>query len=84
MHSSRRAIPIESLLATLSITLALEFGQLWKPPTLQSLRQQPIIGFLLGNQFIWSDVICCVTGAVSATLADSLFFVRPPANKSAG
>ena len=50
------------VLAVLVITLGLEFGQLWKPPILQFLRAQPISGFILGNRFIWSDVVCCVVG----------------------
>lgn len=64
------------LWATLSITLALEFGQLWNPPTLQWLRQQPVIGFILGNHFIWSDVICCLVGAFFALLVDQLCIAR--------
>ena len=67
---------VETLMAaTLGITLTLEFGQLWKPATLQWLRQQPVIGFILGNHFIWSDVICCSVGTVIAVCADILFVV---------
>ena len=58
------------LSATLAITLALEFGQLWNPQVLLWLRQKPIIGFILGNHFIWSDVVCCVTGAFCTLLID--------------
>ncbi len=58
------------LIGTLAITLTLEFGQLWNPPLLLWLRQQPVIGFILGNHFIWSDVVCCVTGAFCAWLID--------------
>ena len=54
----------------LSITLTLEFGQLWNPPFLLWLRQQPISGFILGNSFIWSDVWCCLVGTFSAVLID--------------
>lgn len=61
---------------TLAITLTLEFGQLWKPPTLQWMRQQPIIGFVLGNHFIWSDVLCCILGTALALFAD-IFVVAP-------
>lgn len=69
------------LLTSLSITLTLEFGQLWNPPTLQWLRQQPVVGFILGNHFIWSDVVCCVTGALLALLFDILFVARVRNNK---
>jgi len=48
---------------TVVLTLAIEFGQLWQPDWLQWLRAQPVIGFLLGNSFIWSDVVCCLIGA---------------------
>ena len=70
--ASRRTL----LIATLAITLTLEFGQLWNPPALLWLRQQPIIGFILGNHFIWSDVVCCVTGALLALLIDFLLVNR--------
>jgi hypothetical protein len=67
-----------ALFATvLAIALTLEFGQLWKPPILQWLRAQPITGFVLGNHFIWSDIVCCTIGAVLALLADSIFFAKP-------
>jgi glycopeptide antibiotics resistance protein len=69
------------IVATLAITLTLEFSQLWKPTTLQWLRQQPIIGFILGNHFIWSDVVCCVTGTLLAWLIDSLLVARLPISK---
>ena len=63
--------------ATLAITLTLEFGQLWQTPALQWLRQQPIIGFILGNHFIWSDVACCLVGTAAAWCADALLISRP-------
>ena len=51
---------------TLTLTLTLEFGQLWKPPLLQWLREQPGIGFVLGNSFVWSDVVCIAVGTLFA------------------
>lgn len=57
---------------TLALTLTLEFGQLWQPPTLQWLRNQPIVGFLLGNSFVWSDVLCCLVGGCVALAVDSI------------
>jgi len=62
----------------LVLTLTLEFGQLWKPPWLQHLRQQPGIGFVLGNSFIWSDVICYVVGAAVAVLMDTFRLLSDP------
>ena len=69
---------------TLSITLILEFGQLWNPPLLQWLRQQPVVGFILGNHFVWSDVVCCLTGTLLAVMADFLFVARSRNTEVAG
>ncbi len=69
--------------ATLVITLSLEFGQLWNPPALYWLRQQPFIGFVLGNHFVWSDVICCWAGALFALLSDRFILAQAPRSGSA-
>jgi len=61
---------VSLLTFVLVLTLTLEFGQLWQPPWLQYWRRQPGIGFVLGNSFIWSDVICCVVGAGVAAIVD--------------
>ncbi len=63
---------------TLGLTLTLEFGQLWQPAWLQWLREQPVIGFILGNSFVWSDVVCLVVGSVVAVIVDAVLsgFVR--------
>ena len=58
--------------AVLTLTLALEFGQLWQPPFLQWLRQQPGIGFILGNYFVWSDVACLLIGTAIAVIVDRM------------
>jgi len=69
---------------TLGITLTLEFGQLWKPPTLQWMRQQPLIGFILGNQFIWTDVLCCTAGTAFAFFVDVFAIARCKTMANAG
>ena len=58
------------LAGVLMLTLTLEFGQLWQPTWLQWLRRQPVSGFLLGNTFLWSDVVCCLVGSLLAVLLD--------------
>ena len=57
---------------TLLLTLSLEFGQLWQPPLLQWLREQPVIGFMLGNSFLWSDFACLLVGCVIAISIDAI------------
>ena len=61
---------ISLLVFVLGLTLTLEFGQLVRSPTLDWLRKQPGIGFVLGSTFIWSDVICCTVGAAIAVAFD--------------
>jgi len=58
--------------STLVLTLTLEFGQLWQPSALQSLREQPVIGFMLGNSFVWSDVVCLLVGSFISILIDAM------------
>lgn len=58
------------LASVLGLTLTLEFGQLWQPPALQWLREQPVVGFILGNSFLWSDVACLLVGSFIAVLLD--------------
>lgn len=64
--ASRRNIAI----GVLTLTLGLEFGQLCRLDVLQQLRQWPVIGFLLGNTFLWSDVGCLIVGTALAVLLD--------------
>jgi len=59
----------------LTLTLGLEFGQLRQPEFLQWLRRQPILGFMLGNTFVWSDVACLLVGSVLAVLIDAILSV---------
>ena len=59
---------------TLALTLSLEFDQLWRPPILQWLRDQPVIGFVLGNSFLCSDVACLLIGGVLAFLLDLVLY----------
>ena len=59
--------------SVLTLTLTIEFGQLWQPPWLQSARAWPIIGFVLGNTFLWSDVACLLVGVAIAVVADVVF-----------
>ena len=70
-----------SLLAfAVSLTLGIEFLQLWQPGTLQWLRTKPVIGFILGNTFLWSDVICCLVGSMIAVLIDMTLHLHPKAS----
>jgi len=69
---------VSLLLFVLVLTLTLEFSQLWKPPLLVYLRAQPGIGFVLGNSFLWSDVVCCLVGSFLAILIDQTSVLKIP------
>jgi len=58
--------------SVLALTLTIEFGQLWQPPWLQSLRAQPVIGFMLGSSFLLSDVACILIGTCLCLLIDTV------------
>ena len=60
------------VIGTFLLTQGIEFLQLWKPPLLQWMREKPILGFLLGTHFLWSDVVCISVGCVLAWLLDSV------------
>ena len=62
-----RTLAIATL--TLAWTLGIETLQFYEGEPLTTLRSAAPIRFLLGTQFLWSDVIClCVGTALSAFL----------------
>jgi len=65
------------IVGTAIMTLAIEFLQLWQVPWMVWLRAQPIIGFLLGNAFVWSDVACLIVGCVIAWGVDCAVVSSP-------
>lgn len=54
----------------LVFTLTIEFSQLSGTPMIESLRSIPVIRFLLGNTFLWTDVICLLVGAAVGVTLD--------------
>lgn len=64
--------------ATWAITLAIEFSQLAHPPWLNELRRYPGLGFMLGNTFLLSDVVCISAGIILCLALDPLLPKGPP------
>lgn len=54
-------------LLTLGFTLTIEISQLYRGEPLASLRGFPPTRFLLGTNFLWSDVACLLVGTTLAT-----------------
>lgn len=66
---------------TLMLTLAIEFSQRYEVEPLASLRAFPPTAFLLGKQFLWSDVACLFVGTLLAAI---IHLALPgPADRSA-
>ena len=53
-------------LFTLGFTVSIEFSQLYHGEPLTTLRGFPPTRFLLGTNFLWSDIICLVVGTALA------------------
>ena len=53
-------------LLTLTFTIAIEASQLYHGEPLATLRDFPPTRFLLGTNFLWSDIICLTVGSVLA------------------
>lgn len=53
-------------LLTLIFTVGIEVSQLYRGQPLAALRDFPPTGFLLGNQFLWSDIACLGLGTMLA------------------
>jgi len=60
---------------TLVFTLGIEASQLYQGEPLQTLRSFKLTGFLLGKQFLWSDVACLIIG--TALAAAGHYMMRP-------
>jgi hypothetical protein len=63
---------------TLTFTIAIETSQLYRGEPLASLRSFPTTRFLLGTNFLWSDVICLTVGTAFAAGLHNLL-TRPRA-----
>jgi hypothetical protein len=63
-------------------SLTVELSQLYHTPWIDKLRQIPVIVLLLGQGFLWSDLVCYGVGIGVGKLAKTLtvrhFPCRPP------
>jgi hypothetical protein len=56
--------------ATLIFSFAIEIGQLYHAPWIDSIRYTRIGGLVLGFGFLWSDLICYTAGVVVGVFVD--------------
>jgi hypothetical protein len=67
---------------SLVMAYALECSQLYHTPGLDRFRTTFIGHMMLGQGFLWSDLICDTAGIFSAAIAESLFLIITQRRKS--
>jgi Protein of unknown function (DUF2809) len=60
------------LIAALLFSFAIEFSQLYKVPWINNLRQTLFGRLVLGEGFLWSDLLCYTIGIGVGVLIDML------------
>jgi len=58
---------------TLAISLLVEFSQLYRAPWIDGIRETTIGALILGNGFLWTDLLCYLAGAILALIIDYSF-----------
>lgn len=61
---------------TLAFTLGIEASQLYHGEPLATLRSISLMRFLLGSQFLWSDVACLIVGTALSTALHRVIAVK--------
>ncbi|MFC2138448.1 DUF2809 domain-containing protein [Bacteroidota bacterium] len=56
--------PIKISIIIFLITVLLEFMQLWHPPLLERIRSTFLGRTLIGNSFVWTDIIYYFVGCI--------------------
>ena len=59
-------------IASLLFCYAIEFSQLYQAPWINNIRHTVIGGLVLGETFVWSDLLCYTLGIVIGILVNVL------------
>jgi len=62
--------------AAAAFSLAVELGQLYHAPWIESVRHTRLGGLVLGFGFLWSDLVCYAAGVALAAALDRLLLRR--------
>ncbi|MGB0598617.1 MAG: DUF2809 domain-containing protein [Rubripirellula sp.] len=68
---------ISRILLTLGFAFSVEFGQLYSAPWLDSIRDTTLGGLVLGEQFIWVDLLRYLVGAMLCGTIEIALGKRP-------
>lgn len=60
-------------IATLLVTYAVEFSQMYQAPWLEFFRRTGGGGFVLGYGFLWSDLVCYAVGVILCAAVELRF-----------
>ena len=61
---------IRVAIIALLFSFFIEFTQLYHPHWLDEIRQYPLVGWLLGYGFLWSDLVCYSIGITIGVLIE--------------
>jgi hypothetical protein len=64
------------ILASLLFCFAIEFSQLYKAPWINDLRHILFGRLILGDTFLWSDLLCYVVGIMTGWLIDKYLILK--------
>jgi len=73
----RLPMPVRAA-AALCMATVVEFSQLYQAPWIVALRDNPVGALVLGQGFLWSDLVCYAVGVAGAALIDALLVSRGP------
>ena len=61
-----------AVIASLAFSYGIEFSQLYQAPWINGIRHTVIGGLVLGQTFLWSDLLCYTVGIGLGVLVDRL------------
>jgi len=67
---STQWLPLKIALITAAISYGVELSQLYQAEWINTIRENSFVALILGNNFLWSDLLCYTAGACLAAVID--------------
>ncbi|PIY13011.1 MAG: DUF2809 domain-containing protein [Flexibacter sp. CG_4_10_14_3_um_filter_32_15] len=71
-----KSSPLKVALISLFICYCIEFFQLYQADWLTTLKSYRLARLVLGNSFLWSDIISYTFGAMTGYILETLFYSK--------
>ena len=71
-------------LVCLVLSFLVEVSQLYQAGWINAIRSTMVGALILGNSFVWTDLLCYLAGTILAVLLDLLIFQRTVKTDSTG